>query len=195
MFTGLIEATGRVTFARKSQGEMDLGVEIGGLSNSAAIGDSIALSGVCCTVTRLQGKAATFRLSVETLRRTWMERIRPGSEVNLEAALRAGDPMGGHIVQGHVDATGTLDRAIDPRTGGELCLRVPAEVEKYCVIKGSIAIDGVSLTLAAVERDRVRVAVIPHTAQVTTLGRLRNGDRVNLEVDILAKYVEKLVGR
>ena len=163
------------------------------LPGPVRIGDSIALSGACCTVTGRQGDVAHFHLTRETLDRTWLGRARVGDVVNLEAALKAGDPLGGHLVQGHVDGLGELSEAIDPRTGGELGVLVPQALQKYCVMKGSISIDGVSLTIAAQRDSGVSIAVIPHTAQVTTLGRKRVGAPVHVEVDVIAKYVEQML--
>lgn len=195
MFTGLVAARGRVTRVRRSGAELELGVELGGLAAAARVGDSIALSGVCCTVTDLVGGIAGFWLSGETLRRTWFGRAAVGDELNLEAALRAGDPMGGHIVQGHVDGLAQVVAPVDADAGGELVVQLPATLLKYCAEKGSISLDGVSLTIAALAGDRITVAVIPHTAQSTTIGRWRAGQQVNVEVDVLAKYVERLLAR
>ncbi len=193
MFTGLVETSGRVLRAVRRGPEVDLYVDVGGLRGPLEIGASISISGVCCTLTALRGGEGEFRLSAETLRRTWLGEARPPREVNLEAALRAGDPMGGHIVQGHVDATGEVVAPISKREGGELGIRLPEELMKYCVEKGSVAIDGVSLTVARLEGDVVTIAVIPHTAQVPTLGGMARGQKVHVEVDILAKYVERLL--
>jgi riboflavin synthase len=193
MFTGLVEARGRVTGARAVGAELDLEVALGPLAERARIGDSVALSGVCCTITGLSGGIAGFHLSEETLRRSWLGAVAVGQELNLEAALRVGDPLGGHLVQGHVDGLGLVTGAVDAAAGGELRVRLPAALARYCVEKGSIALDGVSLTIARLERDTVAVAVIPHTARVTTIGCWREGQRINVEVDVLAKYVERLL--
>jgi len=193
MFTGLVEAVGVVAAVRRPGGEADVSVDLQALASAVAVGDSIALSGCCCTVTGLERNVAGFHLSEETLRRTWLGDLVVGDRVNLEAAVRAGSPLGGHMVQGHVDGVGEVVQAIDAFTGGEWRLRLPRELTKYCVEKGSIAVDGVSLTIAALEDDVVLAAIIPHTAQVTTLGALAIGQRVNVEVDILAKYVERLL--
>src|SRR5690606_13635676 len=155
-------------------------------------GDSVALSGVCCTVARLSGSRAAFVLSPETLRRTWFAALRPGTALNLEAALRSGDPLGGHLVQGHVDGVGRITAPIGP-DGGDLGVAVPPELLRYCVVKGSLSVDGVSLTIAALAGEAATIAVIPHTARATTLGRLPAGAAVNLEVDVLGKYVERLL--
>lgn len=194
MFTGLVAARGRVARVCRRGGGLELGVELGPLATAARVGDSVALSGVCCTVTDLVGGIAGFWLSEETLRRTWLGDAEVGTELNLEAALRAGDPMGGHIVQGHVDGLGRVVAPVDAG-GGELVVELPAELLRYCVEKGSIGLDGVSLTIATLDGARITIAVIPHTAQATTIGDWRAGQAVNVEVDLLAKYVERLLVR
>lgn len=198
MFTGLVQAIGSVQSvepARSAAGheEMELRVDLGALPGPFRIGDSIALSGVCCTVVELAGAVGRFHLSAETLQRTWLGRVQPGSRLNLEGALRAGDPLGGHLVQGHVDGVGQVAGRIDPTNGGDFWATVPEALQRYCVEKGSITLDGVSLTIAEQRDDRVRIAVIPHTAQWTTLGRKREGDPLHVEVDVLAKYVERML--
>ncbi|MCB9887844.1 MAG: riboflavin synthase [Planctomycetes bacterium] len=198
MFTGLVQAVGKVTAVQPVGAERRLQVDLAGLPGPGAdgafrIGDSIALSGVCCTVVELAAGRASFHLSEETLARTWLGRVAVGDPLNLEGALRAGEPLGGHMVQGHVDGVGAVVAAIDPEAGGELAVTVPPELQRYCVEKGSITLDGVSLTIAGPPAASVRIAVIPHTAQVTTLGRKRVGDPVHVEVDVLAKYVERLL--
>lgn len=193
MFTGLVQVIGKVAAVRPQGGGVRLDVDLGGLAGPHAIGESIALSGVCCTVVGLDGAVAAFDLSPETLDRTWLGSVGPGDGINLEPALRAGDPLGGHLVQGHVDGTGQVTRAIDPEEGGELWVRIPADLQRYCVEKGSLTLDGVSLTIASQEGDEIRIAIIPHTAQITTLGTLEVGDRLHVEVDVLAKYVEKML--
>ena len=136
---------------------------------------------------------ARFWLSDETLARTWLGNAKPGTRLNLEGALRAGDPLGGHMVQGHVDGRGAVTQAIDPGLGGELRVHLPPELLRYCVEKGSITLDGVSLTIAEKPSDEVRIAVIPHTAQWTTLGDKLVGEAVHVEVDVIAKYVERML--
>jgi riboflavin synthase len=151
-----------------------------------AVGDSISVDGVCLTVVEAQNGHLSFDVMDETL-----ERAKPfGAAVNLEPALAAGDPLGGHYVQGHVDGVGRV-RSFE---GERLTIEAPPEILRYCVEKGSIAVDGVSLTIAELADDAFTVALVAHTLEVTTLGSLRPGDEVNLEVDILAKYVEKLAG-
>lgn len=197
MFTGLVQAVGTVHRRLAAGAELRLAVALGDLPGAFRIGDSIALSGVCCTVIGLEaglgGRVAEFHLSPETLARTWLGEAAVGTPLNLEGALRAGDPLGGHLVQGHVDGCGRITGAIDPEHGGDLWASVPADLRRYCVEKGSITLDGVSLTIAGQQDDRIRIAVIPHTAAHTTLGRKRSGEPVHVEVDVLAKYVERML--
>lgn len=193
MFTGLVTGIGTVAASRAVEGGHELEVELRGLPAPPRVGDSIALSGVCCTVVECHADRAKFFLSPETLARTWLGRSVTGDRLNLEGALRAGDPLGGHLVQGHVDGEGRVTLAIDPVGGGDLGVEVPANLRRYCVEKGSITLDGVSLTIAGIAGSVVRIAVIPHTAQVTTLGRKRVGDPLHIEVDVLAKYVEQML--
>jgi riboflavin synthase len=193
MFTGLVAAVGTVAGSSVAGTGLDLEVRLGDLPGAFRIGDSIALSGVCCTVVALDHGTARFHLSPETLDRTWLGKAKPGRRLNLEGALRAGDPLGGHMVQGHVDGVGSVVETIDPQQGGTFSVRVPDALRRYCVEKGSITLDGVSLTIAGLDGDVVRIWVIPHTAQVTTLGALKAGDPIHIEVDVIAKYVEQML--
>jgi riboflavin synthase len=177
MFTGIVQERGRVSSFRDGRLVVESGVR-------AALGDSVAVDGVCLTVV----DAPDGRLVFDVVRET-LVRAKPfGDEVNLEAALRAGEPLGGHYVQGHVDGVGTVRSTGDP-----VWIDTPGELLRYVVEKGSVAVDSVSLTVAAVDESGFAVALVPHTLEVTTLGRLAPGDKVNLEVDILAKYVERLL--
>jgi riboflavin synthase len=193
MFTGLVQALGAVVERGEVSGGLRLRVDLRALRGPLAIGDSVALSGVCCTVVALDGGIAAFDLTPETLARTWLGSAVAGRMLNLEAALRAGEPLGGHLVQGHVDGVGRVAAGVDDRAGGELAVALPPSLRRYCVEKGSITLDGVSLTIAAVDAAAVRIAVIPHTAQVTTLGCARAGEPVHVEVDVIAKYVESML--
>jgi riboflavin synthase len=188
MFTGIVREVGRVQ-AIEGEETVRLRVEAPATAADTQPGDSISLSGVCLTATEVSNGVLAFDAVPETLRRSTLGRLEDGSGVNVEPALKAGEPLGGHLVQGHVDGVGRV------RTpGGEsLEIEAPPEVLRYCVEKGSIAIDGVSMTIASLGEDSFSVAVIPHTREVTTLGRLEEGDEVNLEADVLAKYVEKLL--
>ncbi|MCK5943254.1 MAG: riboflavin synthase [Planctomycetes bacterium] len=195
MFTGLVQAVGAVTARSEEPGGLRLSVDVSGLNGPFRIGDSIALSGVCCTVTSLESGRAEFFLTPETLDRTWLGDAGVGVRLNLEGALRAGEPLGGHIVQGHVDGVGEVTVGIDAERGGELWVRVPDDLQKYCVEKGSITLDGVSLTIADQRDGAVMIAVIPHTARETTLGGRAAGAPVHVEVDVLAKYVESMLAQ
>jgi riboflavin synthase len=180
MFTGIVQERGRVRSFESGRLVVESSLEPG-------LGDSVAVNGVCLTVVDASNGALSFDLLDETI-----ARAKPfGAEVNLEPALRAGEPLGGHYVQGHVDGVGRV-RSFE---GERLTVEAPQEILRYCVEKGSIALDGVSLTIAALHEDAFEVALVPHTLEVTTLGELQPGDAVNLEVDVLAKYVERLVQR
>ncbi len=195
MFTGIVRERGRVVAIDGGVDGVRLRIEAPRTAAQTAIGDSVAINGVCLTATSVEGAELAFDAVAETLRRTSLGRLEPGSEVNLEPALRAGEPLGGHIVQGHVDGVGRV-RSLEPvGDGAELTVEVPPELLRYCVEKGSITVDGVSLTIATLAADAFSIALIPHTLAETTLSRLAPGDEVNLEVDVLAKYVERLVTR
>jgi riboflavin synthase len=190
VFSGIVEAVGRVREASESQAGKQLWIEAP--FDRLAVGESICVSGVCLTVTAVSPGVFTADVSPETLRRSTLARLGADGEVNLEQSLRLGDRLSGHLVFGHVDGIGRL---IGLRPEGESCLfefEAPQSVSRYLVEKGSIAVDGVSLTVFGCEDGRFSVAVIPHTARVTTLGKLTPGDPVNLESDMIARYVEKL---
>jgi riboflavin synthase len=180
VFTGIVREIGTVASFDGARLVVETGTE-------AELGDSVAIAGVCLTVTERENGTLVFDVVAETLDRTTLGKLTAGARVNVEPSLRAGDPLGGHIVQGHVDGVGSL------RERAELTwFDAPAEITRYCVEKGSIAVDGTSLTVAAVDDEGFAVALIPHTLAATTLGALELGDPVNLEVDVLAKYVERL---
>jgi riboflavin synthase len=161
-------------------------------ASDAALGDSVAIDGCCLTVVAIEGDRLSFDAVPETLRRTTLGRLRPGTLVNLEPALRAGDRMGGHVVQGHVDAVGSLASAEPEGDAVNMTFRAPEDVLRYVIEKGSISVNGVSLTVTAFDDESFSVSVIPHTRAVTNLGRLAPGDEVNLEADLFGKYVERL---
>ena len=195
MFTGLIEEVGTVLAQTSTEGTMRLVVSCNHLIKEMKKGDSIAVSGVCLTAVDLQKDRVGFDLATETLARTSLGRLKQGSEVNLELPMKAGGRMGGHIVQGHVDGVGKF-LALDPIPGKEdfwLRIEIPADLAKYVVFKGSISIEGISLTVAAIERNKVTVAIIPHTVTATNLKSLKPGDPINIEADIIAKYAEKML--
>lgn len=196
MFTGLVETMGRVAGLRDEGPGKLLEIHSPLIADGASIGDSVAINGCCLTVVELAGESLSFQAGEETLGRTNLGRLVVGSSVNLERSLCVGDRLGGHFVTGHIDAVGHLDQRIDDADWAKFWFRVPPALTRQMASKGSIAVDGVSLTLVDVEPERFSVALIPHTLQVTTLGRLQAGDPVNLETDVLAKYVEQqLAGR
>lgn len=193
MFTGIVRERGRVVSIDGGADGIRLVVEAPETAAAAALGDSVAVGGVCLTVVAAGEGRVAFDAVPETLSRTALSRLAPGGPVNLEPALRAGEPLGGHIVQGHVDGVGTV-RSVSPEGhGARIWIDAPAPVLRYCVEKGSVTVDGVSLTVAELDDVGFAVALVPHTLAVTTLGALTAGDRVNLEVDVLAKYVERLL--
>jgi riboflavin synthase alpha subunit len=193
MFTGIVRERGRVLRADGGPEGLSLELEAPETAALSAVGDSVSIGGACLTVTSVADGRLAFHAVPETIQRSSLGRLQPGAEVNLEPALRAGDPLGGHYVQGHVDAVGTV-RSLDPEgDGARLWVDAPAGVLRYCVDKGSITVEGVSLTIAGLDDDGLAIALVPHTLEATTLGTLTPGDPVNLEVDVLAKYVEKLV--
>jgi riboflavin synthase len=193
MFTGLTQDLGRVRGLRREGESVHLELETR-LAGQLANGDSLAVNGVCLTVTRLESELCEVTAIPETISRTSLGALQVGARVNLEPALRAGDAMGGHWVQGHVDGMGRVATIVKRGVSHEVSIEADPKLLRYVVEKGSITVDGVSLTVASVGEDRFSVALIPHTMGETTLGELRGGERVNLEVDILAKYVERLLG-
>jgi riboflavin synthase len=195
MFTGIIEEVGRVAAIEVHEEKRRLTVSCSKLLPELKQGDSISVSGVCLTAVDLAKTSFTADLAQETWRRTSFSRLEEGALVNLELPMCANGRFDGHVVQGHVDGTGTLV-SLAPVKGGNdflLTIRVPSELTRYIVAKGSLAIEGISLTVAAVDGVEVGVAIIPHTAEVTNLGSLKPGDPLNLEVDVIAKYVEKMI--
>ena len=193
MFTGLIEEVGALRAVRRGAHSSVLSIGAKKILDDLKVGDSVAVNGVCLTATQVDGGGFTADVMHETLDRSSLARLAPGDKVNLERAMAAGGRFGGHIVSGHIDATGTItDRRRDDNAVW-YTVSAPAALLRYVVEKGSIAIDGISLTVAAVEADRFSVSVIPHTAAVTVLGGKRPGDPVNLEADLIGKYVEKLL--
>lgn len=196
MFTGIIEELGAVASVETRAAGARLRIRCSHVLQDASEGSSIAVNGVCLTAVDLRPDSFAADLAPETLRRSNLGDLRAGSRVNLERPLAPTGRLSGHIVQGHVDGTGEL-LSLDPLGDGNwwLRLKVPAELDRYLVFKGSIAIDGISLTIAALEGQVVSVTIIPHTYQNTSLSGRRPGDRLNLECDVIAKHVEKLLGR
>jgi riboflavin synthase len=193
MFTGIIRELGRIAAIDATSDGARIVVEAPATAGDAKAGDSVALNGVCLTVTESANGSLAFDAVPETLRRSSLGALTPGERVNVEPALRAGEPLGGHYVQGHVDGVGEVRGSEPEGDGRRVRIGVPAELRRYLVEKGSVAVEGVSLTVAELDDDAFAVALVPHTLAVTTLGRLAPGDRVNIEVDVLAKYVERLV--
>jgi riboflavin synthase len=191
MFTGIVRERGRVASMRQEPEGLVLEIDAPATASQLGVGDSVSISGACLTATAVSNGRFSVTAVAETLDRTTLGRLSPEDEVNLETATRAGDPLGGHFVQGHVDAVGRIASVDD----GRVWVEAEPEILRYCVEKGSITVDGVSLTIAALQGDAFEVALIPHTLEVTTLGAVEPGDEVNLEVDVLAKYVEKLIDR
>jgi riboflavin synthase len=195
MFTGIIEEVGRVTRITHKNDNRRLTVSSSLLIKELKPGASIAVSGVCLTAVDIQPNSVGFDLAEETWNRTSFSRIKQGAEVNLELPMRADGRFGGHIVQGHVDGAGTF-LALDPIPGTDnfwLRIEIPADLARYVIFKGSLSIEGISLTVAKIEGTHVDVAIIPHTIEMTNLKSLKAGDPVNLEVDMIAKYVEKMI--
>jgi len=192
MFTGLIEATGRVaSFHRRGEAGV-LTVETALPTADIAIGDSVAVNGTCLTVTAKSDRTLTFDVSPESISRTLIGKLCSGSTVNLEQALRLGDRLGGHIVSGHVDCAARLIRSEERSGNLQLQFTLPPGHARYLVEKGSVTIDGISLTVNSVSQEGFSVNIIPHTYSNTTLEQLRVGDSVNIETDIIGKYVERL---
>jgi riboflavin synthase len=195
MFTGIVEEVGHVTAVTSGNGKRRLAVAASGIANQLHQGDSVAVSGVCLTAVQITPDSFAADLAEETWNRTSFSRIQKGALVNLELPMRADGRFGGHIVQGHVDGTGRF-LALDRVPGADdywLQIEIPPELSRYLVFKGSICIEGISLTVAKIEGANVTVAVIPHTVKMTNLKSLKPGDPVNLEVDMIAKYVEKMM--
>jgi len=193
VFTGIIRERGRVAHVDGTDEHRRLRIEAPATASELAIGDSVSVEGCCLTATEVEdGQFAVTAVS-ESIRRTTLGRLSEGDEVNLEPAARAGDPLGGHYVQGHVDGVGHVESVEPQEEGATMRISTPPELLRYCVEKGSIAVGGVSLTIAALRNGAFEVALVPHTLEQTTLGRAQPGEALNLEVDILAKYVEKLV--
>jgi riboflavin synthase len=190
VFTGIVTERGRVTSIEEGAAGVRLEIDAPATAGGLSIGDSVSISGACLTATAVSNGAFSVTAVPETLSRTSLARLAAGDEVNLETAARAGDPLGGHFVQGHVDGVGRIASAGED---GRVWIEAAPEVLRYVVEKGSIAVDGVSLTISGLRDGAFEVALIPHTLEQTTLGALQPGDEVNLEVDVLAKYVEKLI--
>jgi riboflavin synthase len=194
MFTGIVRELGSVVTAEAGNGGLALVVEAPRTASALGPGDSISVDGVCLTVEAVDETKVSLHAVPETLSRSTLGSLAAGDPVNVEPALRAGEPLGGHYVQGHVDAVGRVQSVEAEGDGLRVFVEAPPEVLRYCVEKGSVAVDGVSLTIAELGEEEFAVALVPHTLQATTLSALAPGQVVNLEVDVLAKYVERLLG-
>jgi len=193
MFTGIVRELGRVVSANGAAGGVALTIAAPVTGAQLGPGDSVSIDGVCLTAESVDGARFTLHAVPETIGRSTLGRLAAGDAVNIEPALRAGEPLGGHYVQGHVDGVGRVQSVEAEGEGLRVFVEAPPEVLRYCVEKGSITIDGVSLTVAELAADAFGVVVVPHTLEATTLSALTPGQRVNLEADVLAKYVERLL--
>ena len=193
MFTGIVRELGHVVSADGGPDGVDLVVEALSTAPDTSVGDSVSINGCCLTAQAVDDGRISLHAVPETLVRTNLGRLRVGDPVNVEPAVRAGDPLGGHYVQGHIDAVGRVQSVEAEGEGLRVFVEAPADVLDYCVEKGSIAVDGVSLTVAELADDAFAVALVPHTLEATTLSSLTPGQEVNLEVDVLAKYVDRLL--
>jgi riboflavin synthase len=192
MFTGLVQDLGRVAASKSSGDGLRITIETP-LASELGPGDSVAVNGVCLTAAAVHERSFDADVMNETVTRTSLSAARPGAVVNLELPLRAGDRLGGHMVQGHVDGLGTIVDVQDDGFSRRVAVKMPAELSRYVVEKGSIAVDGVSLTIAELDGRSFTVSLIPETLERTNLGNAEPGRNVNLEVDVLAKYVERLM--
>lgn len=191
MFTGIIEKVCTVRSVRKTADSMVLNIDLESLAEECRLGDSVAINGVCLTVTGLEGSVASFDLSAESLSKSSLGKLQSSSEVNVERAMKAADRFGGHFVQGHIDGTATVKAISKHGDFTDITFLVDAELLDSMVVKGSVAVDGVSLTVSKLDENSFSVALIPQTLKSTTLGRVKNGDCINIENDIIIKTVKK----
>ena len=195
MFTGIVRELGLVVSAEEAGGGRALVVRAPETAARTDVGDSVSVAGCCLTAESVGGEEIAFHAVPETIGRSTLGELEAGAHVNVEPALRAGEELGGHYVQGHVDAVGRIQSVEAEGKGLRVLVEAPENVLRYCVQKGSITVDGVSLTVADLAADAFAVALVPHTLEATTLSELRPGQAVNLEADVLAKYVERLLAR
>jgi riboflavin synthase len=193
MFTGIVEEIGKIESVVKSEKSARITIKAHKVLEDVKLGDSISTNGVCLTVTAFNTGKFTVDVMAETMRRSNLSSISPGTEINLERALRAGDRLGGHMVSGHIDGTGTIKAFEEEDNAVWLTIEAPLDILKYIVQKGSIAIDGVSLTIAYIDDTVFKVSIIPHTKDATTLLNKKVGEIVNLECDMIGKYIEKFL--
>lgn len=193
MFTGLIEDTGEIRGIGKKGNSFQISIGSHLDLTTSDIGASISVEGVCLTVVTIEKNSFTVDVSPETLERTTLREKKRGNLVNLERALRLSDRLGGHLVTGHIDGIGTINEIAKKENSLVITMSIPPEIARYLVVKGSVGVDGISLTINEVQGATFSVSIIPHTAQVTTIGKKRVGDKVNIETDIIGKYVEKFL--
>ncbi|HEY7197664.1 MAG TPA: riboflavin synthase [Gaiellaceae bacterium] len=194
MFTGIVRELGRVEAVEGGDDGLRVRVRAPETAAGASIGDSVSVNGVCLTAVAVEDGTLAFDAVPETLRRSSLGALEAGAAVNLEPAVRAGEPMGGHIVQGHVDGVGRVVSLEPEGEGARLTVEASPELSRYLVEKGSVTVEGVSLTVAEIAGTTFAIALVPHTLAATTLGAVSTGDDVNLEVDVVAKYVERFLG-
>lgn len=194
MFTGIIVSTGKLASVLERGGDLELGIDAPHIDFARmALGDSVSVQGVCLTITRMEGTRFCADVSRETLAKTTLGLLSLGATLNLESALRMGDALGGHLVSGHVDGLGTMAASRQDARSWAMEFELPQDLMRFVAPKGSICIDGVSLTVNRVEGQRFDVNIIPHTFEVTTLGSLQLGDAVNIEIDLIARYLDRLM--
>ncbi|OGL40656.1 MAG: riboflavin synthase subunit alpha [Candidatus Schekmanbacteria bacterium RIFCSPHIGHO2_02_FULL_38_11] len=195
MFTGIVEETGIIASIKPGNNGKEITLQGNKIIEGTGIGDSIAVDGVCLTVKNISGKEFSADLSEETLKLTTLSELNPGSKVNLERALKMNNRLGGHFVTGHIDGKGSIAEKTVSNQSAEITISVPEEIMQYVVKKGSIAVNGISLTVARCDSNSFTVAIIPLTLQITNLGMKKIGDEVNIETDVIGKYIEKFLGR
>jgi len=192
MFTGIIEEVGQVSAISKSEDIFQITIETDSILNESKVGDSIAINGVCLTITSMNDNLFTSDIVKETIEKTNLQYIKSGDQVNLERAMRADSRFDGHIVQGHVEGLAKVKKIEKDENSFIIKIKIPIELKKYCIHKGSIAINGVSLTIASIKENLIDIWIIPHTLSHTTFGIIKESSYVNVETDVIAKYVEKL---
>ena len=192
MFTGIIEEVGQVSTISKSEDIFQITIETDSILNESEVGDSIAINGVCLTITSMEDNLFTSDIVKETIEKTNLQYIKSGDQVNLERAMRADSRFDGHIVQGHVEGLAKVKKIEKDENSFIIKIKIPIELKKYCIYKGSIAINGVSLTIASIKENLIDIWIIPHTLSHTTFGIIKESSYVNVETDVIAKYVEKL---
>ena len=192
MFTGIIEEVGQVSTISKSEDIFQITIETDSILNESKVGDSIAINGVCLTITSMDDNLFTSDIVKETIEKTNLQYIKSGDQVNLERAMRADSRFDGHIVQGHVEGLAKVKKIEKDENSFIIKIKIPIELKKYCIYKGSIAINGVSLTIASIKENLIDIWIIPHTLSHTTFGIIKESSYVNVETDVIAKYVEKL---